>query len=131
MLDIGIGTRASRVPHPDKPSFSLDDDGYYWFLYPLFAQLYEHTAQMVDLYGKAFFEGTSLDALQEVLAQARQQLESQPETWQVSVSLQISPEYKEVFDEVSRTTFLEILDRWKRLVEFAQKHGLGIVCWGD
>ena len=69
MLDIGIGTRASRVPHSDQPSLSLDDDGYYWCIEPLFKQLAVQTGQYIDLYGHSHFEGADLTALQETLDQ--------------------------------------------------------------
>ena len=131
MLDIGIGTRASRFPHPDKPSLFLDDDGYYWFLHPLFTQLAEKTGQYIDLYGFAYFEPPHLGPLQEMLTQAHQQVESQPETWRVSVGFQTHPEHKEVFEEVNRATFLEVLHQWDSLVKLAQQQSLGIVCEGD
>jgi hypothetical protein len=131
MLAIGIGTRASVAPHSDQPSLFLEDDGYYWFLRPLFDQLFEQTNEYVDPYGSAYFEGGSLDLLQEALTTAYQQVKSQPETWLVSGGFQTHPEYKEVFEEVSKATFLEILNQWDNLVKLARQQNLGIVCYGD
>ncbi|MCX6367244.1 MAG: hypothetical protein NTX57_11115 [Armatimonadetes bacterium] len=131
MLQIGLGTSASPVPHSDQPSLFLDDDGYYWFLHPLFEQLAKETGQYIDLYGTALFEGISIHPLQEVLTQAHQQIENQSGTWRVSIGFQTHPEYKEVFDEVNQATFFEILNQWDSLVKLAQQQSLGIVCWGD
>ncbi|MBB6049386.1 hypothetical protein [Armatimonas rosea] len=131
MLQIGLGTSASPRPHSDQPSLFLDDDGYYWFLHPLFEQLAKETGQYIDLYGNAYFEGASLDALLEVLIQARQQIESQPTTWPVSVSIQIWPEYKEIFEDVNKAIFLERLNQWENLVVLARQQNLAIVCQGD
>jgi FMN phosphatase YigB (HAD superfamily) len=147
MLAIGIGTRASLIPHSDQPLVLLEDDGYYWFLRPLFDQLFEQTNQYVDPYGNAYFEGTSLDLLQETITTAYQQVESQPETWLVSTSasidflqmhreyyadfLQTHPDYKEVFEEVSKATFIDLLNQWDSLVKLARQQNLGIVCFGD
>ncbi|WP_394796356.1 hypothetical protein [Armatimonas sp.] len=131
MLQIGLGTSASPIPHSDQPLLFLNNDGYYWFLHPLFTQLAEQTGQYIDLYGNAYFEGTNISPLQEVLTQARQQVENQPGTWHVSIGFQTHPEYKEVFEEVNRATFLQMLNQWNSLVKLAQQRNHGIVCWGD
>lgn len=131
MLQIGLGTSASPVPHSDQPSLFLDDDGYYWFLHPLFTQLAEQTGQYIDLYGNAYFEGTRISPLQEVLTQARQQVEKQPGTWRVSIGFQTHPEYKETFEEVNQAIFLERLSQWENLVALARQQSLGVVCFGD
>ncbi len=56
----------------------MEDDGYYWFLHPLFVALAEETGQYVDLYGGARFQGQDLDALERALASSRQLIEVQP-----------------------------------------------------
>ena len=74
-LDVGLSSGPSFVPDL-APRLALEDDGYYWFLYPLFEKLAERTRQMIDLYGDAEFQGPSLDALRETVAEGRRMVES-------------------------------------------------------
>jgi hypothetical protein len=48
-LDIGIGNGTSLSPVNGELSISLDNDGYYWFLHPLFEDLRAATGQYIDL----------------------------------------------------------------------------------
>ena len=59
-----IGSKYSRI-------CSFEDDGYYWFLYPLFEELAKETGQHIDLYDGAAFSGISLEALARTIASAR------------------------------------------------------------
>ena len=71
MLDIGVGDALCQPPDPDEPSLGLEDDGYYWFLHPLFERLAGETGQYIDLYGDALFAGPDLLALSRMLSEAR------------------------------------------------------------
>ena len=62
-LDIGIGDGSSLVPERDEPSLFLEDDGYYWFLHPLFEGLQAETGQYIDSRRRDFSRG-SLAALE-------------------------------------------------------------------
>jgi hypothetical protein len=148
-LDIGIGDGSSLVPVPGEPSLFLDDDGYYWFLHPLFGRLQAETGQYIDLYGDASFVGESLAALERLLLEARTLIESQPDTWDVHVGTQILPKgrdlfkvegrkivgnwesVKEVFKAVHRDQFLELIARWEKVIARARELGRPVVCFGD
>jgi hypothetical protein len=130
-LDIGVGDGSSFIPAQGEPSLSLDDDGYYWFLHPLFERLRTDTGQYIDLYGDAHFDGECRAALERVLAEARRLAGSQPEEWQVHVGTQLMPEHKELFQRVERETMLKLLDRWDNIVQRAKRLSRPVVCLGD
>ena len=106
-----------------KPSVSLDDDGYYWFLHPLFEELAAATGQYIDLYGYAAFAGPNLDALEGMLSSARRLVEAQPESWTVDTGTQLPP--------VHRADFLRLLGIWDEALARARQTGRPIVCFGD
>ena len=83
MLDIGVGDEIHQPSDPNEPYLGFDDDGYYWFLYPLFEKLFTETGQFIDLYGYALFAGADLQALSRMLDEARTLVEAQPNSWRV------------------------------------------------
>jgi hypothetical protein len=91
MLDIGVGYAVGKPPMPVEPGLALDDDGYYWFLHPLFEELQASTGQYIDLYGDAAFVGANLDALGRILSAARRLVEAQPKSWKVHTGTQMLP----------------------------------------
>ena len=60
MLDIGVGDEIHQPSDPNEPFLAFGDDGYYWFLYPMFESLFAETGQFIDLYGYALFAGADL-----------------------------------------------------------------------
>ena len=130
MLDIGIG-EPGRPPLPTEPSLGLDNDGYYWFLYPLIESLTACTGQWIDLYGDAKFAGDDLLALGRMLTEARRRVDAQPETWEVHIGTQTHPVVRELFSTVHRDEFMKLFDRWERVIERAKETGRSVVCFGD
>ncbi len=132
MLQIGIGNSSSLVPHEDKSSLFLEDDGYYWFLCPLLQQLGEQTGQWIDPYEYACFEGVNLAFLAQTLKKAKTLIENQPEVWSVSLGIQHhGGNQQEIFQKLSKAYFQELLNRWQALCTRAEKSNLGVVCYGD
>lgn len=133
MLDIGVGDTANpfQPPDPAEPSLGLEDDGYYWFLHPLFEQLLVETGQYIDLYGYAVFAGANLVALNTMLTEARRRVEAQPEIWDVHTGMQLRPVHQEIFEQVVRVKFLRLLTVWERVAARAQESGRAVVCFGD
>jgi hypothetical protein len=129
MLQIGLGTSASPVPHSDQPSLFLDDDGYYWFLHPLFKELADQTGEYIDLYGHSWFAGDNRSALEQMLHQAVALVEAQPESWAVIVGH--SGARGEVYMGVQKIRYQETLGQWLSLCEQARQHDLAVVCFGD
>lgn len=148
-LEIGIGYGSSLVPLQGEPSLFLDDNGYYWFLHPLFARLQAETGQYIDLYGYASFIGDSLVALERLLSEARILIGAQPDTWNVCVGTQILPKGKdlikveggkivdnwesgkEILDAVHRDQFLKLIEQWQKVIARAKELGRAVVCFGD
>ena len=78
-------------------SMGFDDDGYYWFLYSFFENVYEKTGLMIDLYGYAEFDALNLPILKNELEKARKFVTQQSgEEWLVKVGTQIAPVQKEL-----------------------------------
>jgi hypothetical protein len=132
-LDIGVGSedRRSRPPLQDEPGLSLDNDGYYRFLHPLFEKLAAETGQYLDLYGDARFHPASLPALERMLAAAEKLVRAQSARWQVHVGTQTKPERKELYHEVEKARFLELLGEWRKVVARAKQMQRAVVCFGD
>lgn len=128
-LDIGVGDIALQSPQPTEPWLSLlDDEGYYWFLCPLFCELEDETGKMIDLYGSALFVGEELTALEQMLAKARHLVLQQPVSWKVAIGIRESGPVMRV---VRRSTFLTLLERWESVVARARELKRGVVCFGD
>lgn len=130
-VDIGVGDGSSLAPASDEPWLCLNDDGYYWFLHPLFERLHAETGQYIDLYGDASFAGERLAALERTLAEARRLVEARPETWSVHVGTEVRPWHRELYRPVEREAMLELLDRWAAVVARARQLGRPVVCFGD
>jgi len=130
-LDIGIGDGISLAPQPSEPSFWLENDGYYWFLHSLIAQLHSETGQYIDLYGDACFAGASLSALERMVGAAIALVQAQPAVWQVHTGTQIRPEHKEVYAEVEKDRFLALLHKWEQIIARAKELEKPVVCFGD
>ena len=137
-LDIGIGDGVSVRPLASEPSISLEDDGYYWYLHPLFEELRAVTGQYIDLYGDASFSGSMLPALEDTVSRAHDLVERQPASWKVCVGQELVPWEKGVrkhleprFAVVAKEQFLAILNRWQDVIIRAKKLQCPVVCFGD
>jgi hypothetical protein len=131
MVNIGVGDEAGKLPTVDEPQLALDDDGYYWFLHPLFEQLRTATGLYIDLYGDAAFNVHELNLLERMLSTARSLVEQQSESWEVHTGSQIYPVRKEVYKVVERAEFLRLLCRWEQVLERVRQTGRLLVCYGD
>ena len=131
MLDIGVGFAVNHPPSGMFPCIALDDDGYYWFLHPLFERLAAETGEYIDLYGNATYFGDDLDALEQMLKTARELVLSQPETWEVHTGTQIRPVHQAVFKTVERARMTQMLDTWEDAIRAAREQDRPIVCFGD
>src|SRR5829696_9132664 len=94
-LDIGLAGDRPTAPFATAgPVVTFDDDedgGYYWFLYPFFDRLARETGQFIDLYGVAEFRGDDLDALRQVVRDARLDAAARPDRWLVHVGTTTMP----------------------------------------
>ena len=109
----------------------LEDDGYYWFLFPLWEKLRQRTGQEVDLYGDAAFGGAQLEQLEAVLREAKQLFASQPEFWKVGVGNQTFPIQQEIYSIVSKNEFEKLINKIESAIEKAKAENGYITFWGD
>ena len=132
-LYIGVGRNKGKscFPPQEEPGLSLDDDGYYFFLYPLFERLCDQTGQFIDLYTDARFTPSSIPALERMLDSAEKLVRAQPARWQVLIGLQIKPKREELYAEVERTRFLKLLSVWRKVIARAKKLRRPVVSFGD
>ncbi len=131
MLDIGVGDAIHQPSDPAEPSLGFEDDGYYWFLHPLFERLADETGQYIDLYGYALFAQADLLALDRMLTDARRLAEAQPASWEVHTGTQVVPMHREVFKPVERAELLRRLAAWERATDRARQLGRAVICFGD
>lgn len=130
-LDIGIADSRLRTLVRDEPMFSLDDDGYYWFLHPFFEKLRAETGQYIDLYGIASFQGDERTALARMLAEVRALVEAKPDSWVGYDESKLQPVYEEIPKPVKRLRFLELLTHWQIIVDRALELDRAVLCIGD
>jgi hypothetical protein len=55
----------------------------------------------------------------------------QPPAWEVHVGTQLRPTRKELYRSVEREKLLEILSRFRRMVDLADEFGGVLECTGD
>jgi hypothetical protein len=130
-LDIGIGDGASPIPIEGGPQVCLENDGYYWYLHPLFERLAQETGQYIDLYGDAVFAGEQLAALERILTEAQHQILSEPSEWSVHIGFELAPPHRESRREVYREEMLRLLALWMQVISQAKSSGHSVVCIGD
>lgn len=130
-LDIGVGNSRSTALCRDEPLLCLDDDGYYWFLYPFIEKLRAETGQYVDLYGIASFQGDERLALARVLAEARSVAEAQPEFLGIHTGTRLHPVEERISHTVERHRLLELLTHWQIVVDRALELERPVICLGD
>jgi len=128
-LDIHIRRTNSRGVA--APALSFEDDGYYWFLHPLFERLREQSGKYIDLYGDAFFTRDDLPRLRTLLSEAESMARRQPLTWEVHVGTQSHPVKKELYRTVNREDLLKLIFAFRGLVEAADENDAQIECIGD
>ena len=110
---------------------AFDDDGYYWFLYPLFKRLAEETGKWIDLYDGAVFGGETLEALARTLASARSLVEVNPDVWEVVTGTRAVPVPEEVRSLVDKAEMFAQLDRLEAAIEIARETAAYISFIGD
>lgn len=112
-------------------SVTLDNDGYYWFLHGLFAELRDETGLYLDLYGDAMFGTSHFGRLKKLLDQATELVEAQPAKWRVNVGKQVHPVERDLFDTVTKDEFQRLLANFRRVVDEAERLGGYVQCAGD
>jgi len=125
-LDVGI-----KVGDDVKYQMSFDDDGYYWYLYPLFEKMYQRIGIYIDLYGDATFNSSNMIHLEDLIEEAKKQVEKEPFVWKVHLGTQTHPKKKERYKEVRKEEFLAKLQLLSSMVNQAKKPSCKLVFIGD
>jgi hypothetical protein len=131
-LEVGVGRVGVGRNHLEfQRRFALEDDGYYWFLYPLFEKLERLTTQLIDLYDSAVFSGARLDDLENTVEQARALVAGQPERWRVHVAMNDPPDHPEGLREVTRAGFNVLFEQFQNVIDEARATGSSVIFVGD
>ena len=109
----------------------IDNEGYYWFLYPLFEKLKEETGEYIDLCGAAIFGGNGLDALARTVNTARKRVAEQPEVWEVVTGIITEPVHEEIRLTVNKQQMVMLLDKLEDAVDHAKATRSYVTFWGD
>lgn len=125
-LDVGMA-RDGAVQY----RLSFVDEGYDWFLHPLFAALAERIGIYIDLYGDASFHPGNINHLERLIVDARAFAQDQPETWQVSIGRQSVPIEREIYREVDKRVLLAKLDSLSDLVREVKETSASLVFLGE
>jgi hypothetical protein len=129
-VDIGISDDETCIyPRRDEPIVTLEDDGYFWFLHPLFEELARETGKWIDLYEAPVFVGPELKALQTTLATARRSIREQPDQWEVHVGEVADGGTR--FATVEKKLFLSLLRKIGRIVARAIATNRCVAFFGD
>ena len=136
-LNIGLEREGIRPFELERENrIDLEDDGYYWFLFPHFEDLANETGQMIDLYNGAVFESATLAAFRAMIERAKGAVRTMPDCWNVQTGSEIGSylEPKEptpVFSAVEKGALIQLLDRFAELVDTAISTKGRIRCLGD
>jgi hypothetical protein len=106
----------------------LEDDGYYWFLYPYFERVSAVTGQMVDPYGDAVFTTDDLTTLMRELEGASAEAGVWGEDRDVRVGWRGE---QQVFEKVSKDRLRGLIGELIAIVTAARETSARVVCVGD
>ncbi|HAH46207.1 hypothetical protein [Gimesia sp.] len=127
-LSIGL-SRTDDVHNADYTSgIYLEDDGYYWFLFPFFQDVWEQTGKIIDLYDDAVFSANELPVLLAILERASAEAREQPDEWDVRIGWRGDDA---LMSTVTKSELQALLTKLIDLVTEAQSSLCAVVCFGD
>ncbi|WP_417387920.1 hypothetical protein [Gimesia sp.] len=129
-MAVAIGlSRTDDVHNADYTSgIYLEDDGYYWFLFPFFQDVYEQTGQMIDLYDNAVFSANDQPVLLAILERASAEAREKPAEWNVCIGWRGD---NAVMSKVTKPELQTLLTKLIDLITQAQSRQCAVVCFGD
>jgi hypothetical protein len=135
-LDIYLQPNGNLPPRPGDggehiAAFPFENEGYYWFLCPLFEALRQETGENIDLYGDARFHGETLAALEQTLLEARALVSGQPDQWEVVIGIRPWEDPPEVCVTIQKAVMIGLLDTLEAATLRARETGAYITFWGD
>lgn len=130
-MSLDLSLRAKRASADADARVAFEDDGYYWFLHPLFERLRDESGKYLDLYGGATFTRDDFPRLHRLLDEAQAMAARQPATWKVHVGTQLHPVPKELYQLIHRVKLVQLIESFRRLVDAAEASGAEIEALGD
>ena len=118
--------REANYDHPDG-KLHLAFGGIYFFLYPYLLEVRNKTGQMIDPQSHAEFSKENLPIVLDQLRKARRSAENSPVNLSVHVGKQFTPVAKELYEDVSRTELLTIIDKLITLSKDAETKGCSLI----
>ena len=109
----------------------FNDDGYYWFLHPLFEDLKNKTGEYIDLFGAAAFGGDKLASFDDTIASARDLVASQSDHWSVVTGILMEEPPRNMYSEVSKQQMQTLLDKLSSAIKKARATNAFVTFWGD
>jgi hypothetical protein len=136
-LDVYLQKDATlpRTGGDSKLVVKFEDDGYYWFLYPLFKRLEQKADKTIELYEDAFFSGDSLNLLNMTVCEAIMLISYQAEIWEECVGTIVYVGKRKIekkkYSTVRKETLELMLINLKDAIKEAKDRNLGIFFFGD
>jgi hypothetical protein len=131
-VSLDIRVRTSKGASLDANGIALEDDGYYWFLHPLFERLRDECGKYIDPYGDALFSRDDFARLRRLIGDAELLTRKEPRrAFPVRIGKQLHPVVKDVYAEVDRAKLLDLLRRFRALIDEAERCDGVIECLGD
>lgn len=133
-LDIYLQKDASPPETAENHRLSLEDDGYFWFLYSVFEDISKETDQVIDLYEDAFFDGENLALLDRMVARARNEIAQKPDVWKEftgTVVDQDKNKIEKLYSTVHKNELETILTKLEKAVGEAREQNVGMFFLGD
>jgi len=125
-LDVGI-----QLGHQIDYRMSFDDDGYYWYLHPLFEAMYQQIGIYIDLYGVATFTADNISQLESLLDKVSTMIATEPESWDVCIGNQSYPIKKKLFYRVSKKDFESKLKTLRTMITQVHSKSAKLIFSGD
>ena len=125
-LDVGIQS-GKKIDY----RMSFENDGYYWYLNPLFEEMYEKIGIYIDLYGDAEFTGRNIHQLESLLNKAFEMIKNEPKNWDVYIGTQTHPDKKDLFCKVSKIEFDSKLKTLQKMVTEVKEKSGRLIFSGD
>ena len=115
-----------------KHFISLEDDGYYWELYPLFEDIFEVTGEMIDLYDGATFNSQTQIYLRKSLEKKLIDIYSKEDNWGVIVGWSFENKKRvKVLKTVSKDKLIHLIKTIIHNLDIAKKENKKIIFLGD
>jgi hypothetical protein len=125
-LDVGI-LKGQTVDY----KLSFENDGYYWYLHPLFEKMHERIGIYIDLFGDAEFGKETIVHMESLLTEAENLISEQPDGWNVHTGKQTHPQEKELYSKVKKLDFMNKLSILRKMVSEIKNNDGRLIFVGD